>query len=149
VPGRAITAYASATRPPADTDCGLADFSRAPSRRPPWRKAGGISRAAVGNHRPSVEIAKPDGQMRRLSIPPVRDRVAQSAARLVLAPLLDAGMSPTSFAYRKGSSVEQAAALVTVYRLRGYCWVVDGDITEFFPSLGHQPLLSILEAAIS
>jgi CRISPR-associated protein Cas1 len=87
--------------------------------------------------------------MRRLSIPPVRDRVAQSAARLVLAPLLDAGMSPASFAYRKGPSVEQAAALVTVYRLRGYCWVVDGDITEFFPSLGHQPLLSILEAAIS
>ncbi|KAA5598202.1 reverse transcriptase domain-containing protein [Blastochloris sulfoviridis] len=93
-------------------------------------------------------IPKANGSMRTLAVPPIRDRVVQSAAAMVLAPRLDAGMSPASFAYRAGLSVEQAAALVTVYRLRGYCWVVDGDIADFFPSILHAPLMALLSGTI-
>ncbi|MCZ7659377.1 MAG: reverse transcriptase domain-containing protein [Xanthobacteraceae bacterium] len=85
-------------------------------------------------------IAKPGGGVRRLAVPPVRDRVAQSAAVIILAPLVESRMSRASFAYRAGLSVEQAAALVTFYRLRGFTWVVDGDIADFFPSILHAPL---------
>jgi len=94
-------------------------------------------------------IAKRNGGVRILAIPPIRDRVVQSAAAIVLAPRLEAMMSPASFAYRSGLSVEQAAALVTVYRLRGYCWVVDGDIADFFPSIRHAPLLSMLTDVVT
>lgn len=105
-----------------------------------------------GSYRPGPlrvsRIAKPNGSTRILSVPSIRDRVVQSAAVIVLAPLLEAGMSPASFAYRPRLSVEQAAALVTVYRLRGFRWVVDGDIADFFPSILHAPLLALLAAAI-
>jgi CRISPR-associated protein Cas1 len=93
-------------------------------------------------------ITKPDGTTRTLAVPSVRDRVAQSSAALALAPIIDAGMSPASFAYRPGLSIEQAAALVTVYRLRGFRWVVDGDIAEFFASILHAPLLDLLEQIV-
>jgi CRISPR-associated protein Cas1 len=95
-----------------------------------------------------IWLSKPDGRVRVLAVPPVRDRVAQSAAVLVLAPQLDHRMSPASFAYRAGLSVERAVALVTFYRLRGFTWVVDGDIAEFFPSILHAPLLATFGEAI-
>jgi len=73
-----------------------------------------------------------------------RARIALFLAAIALVPILDAAMSPASFAYRAGLSVEQAAALVTFYRLRGFRWVVDGDIADFFPSILHAPLLALL-----
>ncbi len=117
------------------------------------RSIGRLSRElATGRYRPSPLrarcIVKPNGSARMLAVPPVRERVAQSAAVIVLAPRLDACMSRGSFAYRTGLSVEQAAALVTFYRLRGFAWVVDGDIADFFPSILHAPLLALLAQAI-
>jgi CRISPR-associated protein Cas1 len=107
---------------------------------------------AEGRYRPgplrACRIAKPDGGTRSLAVPTVRDRVAQSAAAIVLAPRLDARMSGASFAYRAGLSVEQAAALVTFYRLRGFAWVVDGDIADFFPSILHAPLMRLVADAV-
>jgi CRISPR-associated protein Cas1 len=107
----------------------------------------------TGSYRPgplrASMVVKSDGSMRPLAVPPVRDRVAQTAAVLVLAPRLDAGMSPASFAYRAGLSVERAAALVTFYRLRGFVWLVDGDIAEFFGSILHAPLIALLSQAIA
>jgi CRISPR-associated protein Cas1 len=91
-------------------------------------------------------IDKPGGGCRKLAVPPIRDRVAQSTALRVLAPLLDAAMSRASFAYRAG--LEQAAALVMLYRLRGFSWVVDGDIADFFPSILHAPLLTLLAGEV-
>ena len=100
----------------------------------PWQFARALDRnlarlgreIADGSYRPGPlrtgAIAKPDGGMRPLAVPSVRDRVAQAAAVSVLAPILDRAMSPASFAYRAGLSVEQAAALVTFYRLRGFRW---------------------------
>lgn len=105
-----------------------------------------------GTYRPGplriTKIAKPNGAVRTLAIPSVRDRVAQSAAVIALVPVVDAGMSRASFAYRTGLSVEQAAALVTFYRLRGFAWVVDGDIADFFPSILHAPLAALLAETV-
>jgi CRISPR-associated protein Cas1 len=126
----------------------------------PWHFARGIERniarlsreLMTDRYRPGPlragYVVKSDGSVRALAVPSLRDRVAQSAAVMVLAPMLDAQMSGASFAYRAGLSVEQAAALVTFYRLRGFAWVVDGDIAEFFPSILHAPLLALLPGAI-
>jgi RNA-directed DNA polymerase len=45
-------------------------------------------------------IPKPDGGIRPLGIPTVRDRVAQQAAKLVLEPIFEADFLPVSFGYR-------------------------------------------------
>src|SRR2546427_11049702 len=55
-----------------------------------------------------VSVSKPQGGVRALAIPTVRDRVAQTAVALVITPLLEAEFEDVSFGYRRGRSVEQA-----------------------------------------
>ena len=103
-----------------------------------------------GHYRPgrlrSVHIKKPGGGQRRLAIPPIRDRVAQTAAALALTPMLDKLMSHASFAYRPGRSVEMALHEVRDAIAHGRVWVVDLDIAKFFERIPHQRLM--MELAI-
>jgi retron-type reverse transcriptase len=79
-----------------------------------------------------VTINKPQGGVRALAIPTVRDRVAQTAVALVITPLLESEFEDVSFGYRRGRSVEQALFKVQQYRDEGYQWVVDADLDAFF-----------------
>ena len=101
-----------------------------------------------GAYRPGslrrFDIAKPDGRRRELAVPCVRDRIVQTALAEALDRQFDAGMSSGSFAYRKGLSVEHAAALATLWRLRGWCYAVDADIEDFFGRVDHGLLLAML-----
>lgn len=82
--------------------------------------------------------------MRRLAIPTVADRVLQTAVAMALTPALEREFADTSFAYRKGRSVQQATARVGQLRDQGFVWVVDADIEAFFDSIPHAPLLQAL-----
>lgn len=105
-----------------------------------------------GAYRPGplrrLSVPKPDGSFRPLAIPPVVDRVAQTAAALVLTPLLDGEMEEASFGYRPGRSVQQAVARVALWRDRGHGWVVDADIERYFERVPHDRLLDRLERSI-
>ncbi|MGR3467492.1 MAG: reverse transcriptase domain-containing protein [Shimia sp.] len=83
-----------------------------------------------------VALRKPDGQVRILRIPCVRDRVLQGAASAVLSARLDPGMSRGSYGYRRGRSV--AMALADLRRAHG--WALDADIRAFFDEVAHGPL---------
>jgi len=89
-------------------------------------------------------VPKASGGERRLSIPTVRDRVAQSAAAIVLTPILDPEMEDVSYAYRKGRSVDQAIRRVMRLRDQGYHWVLDADIRRFFDEIPRDRLLQVL-----
>jgi group II intron reverse transcriptase/maturase len=86
-------------------------------------------------------VAKPDGSPRVLTVPVVRDRVAQSAVLNVIEPLFEAQFEEVSFAYRRGRSVRDAVLRIKELRNRGYRYVVDADVDAFFDSL-DQGLLS-------
>src|SRR6185369_16669463 len=77
-------------------------------------------------------ITKSDGGQRPLSVPVVRDRVAQSAALILIEPRFEQEFENCSFAYRKGHSVQQALQQVERLREAGYAWVVEADITAYF-----------------
>ncbi len=87
-------------------------------------------------------VAKPDGSPRALSVPAVRDRVAQAAVLNVVGPLFEAQFEDVSFAYRKGRSVKQAAWRVKELRERGYCYLVETDLDSFFDNVDHELLLA-------
>ncbi len=88
-----------------------------------------------------ILVEKGNGESRALSVPTVRDRVAQSATLNILGPVFEAQFEHCSYAYRKGHSWQQAVQKVRDYYEQGYRWVLDADIDAFFDSVPHARLL--------
>jgi RNA-directed DNA polymerase len=86
-------------------------------------------------------IPKPGGGERPLGIPTIRDRVVQTAAKLVLEPIFEADFEDSAYGYRPGRS--GADAIKEVHRLicRGYTDVVDADLSKYFDEIPHSDLL--------
>ncbi|WP_377292719.1 CRISPR-associated endonuclease Cas1 [Rhizobium sp. SG2393] len=107
---------------------------------------------AEGHYRPSplrhVDIPKPSGGTRRLSIPAVGDRVVQTAAAMLLSPYLEAEFEETSYAYRPGRSVAQAVARIQALQRDGLRFVVDADIKGYFDAIPHDGLLERLSESL-
>jgi CRISPR-associated protein Cas1 len=99
-----------------------------------------------GSYRPGplrlALIDKASGGKRKLTIPCVRDRIAQSAAAQILTPLLDAEMEEGSFGYRPGRSVGDAVKRVEMLRRQGFVWTIDADIDDFFDTIPIDALLA-------
>ncbi|MGH6814985.1 MAG: reverse transcriptase domain-containing protein [Hyphomicrobiaceae bacterium] len=91
-----------------------------------------------------IAIAKPNGGRRQLAIPNVVDRLAQTAALVVLGPELDRRMSTASFAYRPKRSVADAIAAVEAAFAAGLVWTLDADLDKFFDRIAHRRLLDEL-----
>ena len=88
-----------------------------------------------------VWIPKPDGQQRPLGVPAVKDRVAQTAAVLVLEPIFEADLPPEQYAYRSGRSALDAVRHVHKLLNTGHGQVVDADLSGYFDSIPHADLL--------
>jgi group II intron reverse transcriptase/maturase len=89
-----------------------------------------------------VFIPKRSGGQRPLGIPTIRDRVTQTAVRLVLEPIFEADFQPCSYGFRPKKSAHQAVDEVARYLARGYTQVLDADLTAYFDSIPHARLLA-------
>ncbi|KJK25360.1 DNA polymerase [Burkholderiaceae bacterium 16] len=95
-----------------------------------------------------VEIPKANGGFRKLGIPTVSDRIAQTVAKLIIEPILDPMFHPDSYGYRPGRSAKQAVA-VTRQRCWRYDWVVEFDIKAAFDQIDHGLLMKAVRTRIS
>lgn len=102
------------------------------------------NRMSSGSYMPpavkAVPIPKKSGGTRVLGVPTVADRVAQTAVKLVLEPVLDPLFHPDSYGYRPGKSAHDAVE-TTRKRCWKYDWVVEFDIRGLFDNIDHQLLM--------
>jgi RNA-directed DNA polymerase len=95
-----------------------------------------------------VMIPKPGGGERPLGIPTIRDRVVQTAAKLVLESIFEADLEPTAYGYRPGRSGIDAVKQVHRLLCQGFTDVVDADLSEYFDTIPHDELLRSIAARI-
>src|ERR1700722_11787614 len=96
-----------------------------------------------------VMIPKPGGGERPLGIPTIRDRVVQTAAKLVLEPIFEADFDDGAYGYRPGRSATDAIKEVHRLICRGYTDVVDADLSKYFDTIPHADLLKSVARRIS
>jgi RNA-directed DNA polymerase len=88
-----------------------------------------------------VMIPKPGGGERPLGIPTIRDRVVQTAAKLVLEPIFEADLEDAAYGYRPRRGGLDAVKEVNRLIGRGYTDVVDADLSKYFDTIPHAQLL--------
>jgi RNA-directed DNA polymerase len=88
-----------------------------------------------------VLIPKPGGGERPLGIPTIRDRVAQTAAKLILEPIFEADFEDCAYGYRPKKSAQQAVEAVHRGLCEGFTDVVDADLSKYFDTIPHHELM--------
>lgn len=88
-----------------------------------------------------VEIPKPNGGLRMLGIPTVRDRVIQQAIAQVLSQIYDPIFSEHSYGFREKRNAHQALKKASDYVEEGRNKVVDIDLKTFFDLVNHDRLM--------
>ena len=96
-----------------------------------------------------VMIEKPGGGERPLGIPTIRDRVVQTAAKLVLEPIFEADLEPNAYGSRPRRSAQDAVREVHRSLREGYRDVVDADLSKYFDTIPHQDLMQSVARRVS
>ena len=96
-------------------------------------------------------IPKADGRMRPLGIPTIRDRVAQTACKLILEAIFEADFVDVSHGFRPGRSATDAMEVLRrrAYRDKQGNFVLDADIRDYFGSIDQEKLLDRVALRIS
>ena len=101
----------------------------------------------VRSHR--IPKAGQPGKYRSLGIPTVYDRVCQQALLNRLEPIFEPVFDDASFGYRKGRSAKDGLRKVWRELKAGHEWIVDADLKDFFGSVDHEKLMTLLSRQVS
>src|SRR5215471_12411624 len=94
------------------------------------------------------KVGKP-GEFRTLGIPTINDRVCQQALLNRLEPILEPVFDDANFGYRRGRSTKDAKRKVWKEITGGREWIVDADLKDFFGSVDHAKLLTLVAQRIA
>ena len=83
-----------------------------------------------------------------LTVPTIRDRVAQTAAKLVVEPIWEADLEPNAYGYRRRKSAQDAVRKVDELLHEGYTEIVDADLSKYFDTIPHSELMQCVARRI-
>jgi RNA-directed DNA polymerase len=110
------------------------------------------NRLASGTYFPpavrEVEIPKKDGKMRKLGIPTIGDRIAQTVVKDYMETSIDKLFHENSYGYRPLKSAHQALEMARL-NVNRYDWVIDMDIKGFFDNINHELILKALDKVVT
>ncbi len=96
-----------------------------------------------------VWIPKADGTQRALGIPTIRDRVVQTAVKLLIEPIFEADFCESSYGFRPKRSAHEAVAAVARALHTGHGHVIDADLSKYFDPIPHAKLMAVVAERIA
>ncbi len=96
-----------------------------------------------------VVIPKADGKRRPVGIPPLRDRGAQRAVKLVIEPIFAADFADCRFGFRPTRAAHPAVGAIREALSTAHPYVLDAELQQYFDTLAHDKLMKLIAGRIS